>query len=983
MPLFYLLLSCLIGAALPLSLSAQILVANISQGNAGSNPSNLQSDGEYTVFVGNNGTTEQLYYQATGIAEPSPIGDLVPDLTMNWTNSPTLIAGSVYFVVDAQGTIAYQRIDLATGEVSEIGIFPSNYFDNNNPWYTAVNGAIVFIHPDDNYDKQLYRYDPTDESLTLLQQMPEGYVSRIGRIGNRVFFDYGYSPGDPVPFVVTDGTKEGTLVRYPLEGAEYVEPLIAVGSRTVVQAIIGRSAGPYVYDENFYNALPLREVYPSIPPGTVRHLSLHSDGLYFSLQTPELDLTIYRLDTATSTVEPVLDVNPNRDSIYLQTLQFFPDQIFYTSIKTNNGRQTNALYGTDGTTEPSLLLDNITNRGFNGYSLGEIVASDGYYYFLADQPGIGTELWRTDGSPSGTRLLADFYPGPSSPEFSEPVPTGNGIVLTAIHPEYGEEVFTVENGSESIELLMDVNTRETGSIPQPQAIVNGRLLFRATTPCTGFELFATQGSAATTGLVADLEAGREGSHPTVTTTLGDTAFVNVSNFNDARLYGTDGTPGGTFQLDPEGPVGRAIISGPVRLGSRLLLRTYVSGVGQVLYSIDPPSGAYELIKVLEPTFGANSSGQAFVALNDSILLFEETTRAYGTELWRTDGTAEGTFLVKDIRQVEEDGFYGHIGNLTVIDGLAFFTADYGQGRLPFRSDGTEEGTFELTGFGNLQNPSLAFAYGGQVYFTAGGYGSRALYTTKGAPFDVEPSPITASSGYVSISNLRVLGDGLVFTADQSGTGEKLWATAGPGMAAVPLQNAQTGTSPTSPRDLFVVNDTLLLFSADVPELGRELWKTDGTVDGTVLVADIQAGPASSDPEYFYAFDGFVYFSADDGKVGAELWKYAPDGIYPEDTDPNAVQVACAAPPTSSTEIPELEIRTYPNPANDWLRVELHAERTVAASLHDLSGQTVYASDRTADRFTIPLHDFPAGAYTLLLWERSGEIVGRRRIIVTR
>ncbi|PPK84631.1 putative secreted protein (Por secretion system target) [Neolewinella xylanilytica] len=983
MHLLYKLLVCLLLTGPSLSVSAQVLVANISQGNADSNPSHLQFDGTYTVFVADNGTTEELYYLTPGATQPSPLSELVPDLTMGWTNNPTLIAGFVYFIVDAEGAIGYRRVRLANGEVDEIESLPSSFFANHEPWFTAVNGVIVFVHRDDNYDWQLYRYDPADGTVTLLQQLPEDFIQGTSLIGNRVFFDYGYFPGDLVPFVVTDGTVQGTLVRYPLEGAEYIAPLAAVGFKTLVQAIVGRSAEPYVYDENFYNPLPLREVYPAIPEGSIRHLSLRDDGLYFTLQTPELDLTIYRLDTATSAVEPVLDLNPDRDSNYLRSVQFFSDRIFYTFTNAADAGRSVALYVTNGTMEPTLLLDSITNRGFDGYALGQIVAADGYYYFLADRPDVGTELWRTDGSPSGTLLLADFYPGPSSPEYSEPVPIANGIILTAIHPEYGEEVFMVENGSESIELLIDVNTEETGSSPWPQAVVNGRLLFRATTPCTGFELFATQGSAATTGLVADLEAGRESSHPTISTILGDTAFVNVSNFQDARLYGSDGTPEGTFQLDPEGPIGASIISGPVRLGDRLLLRTFVGGVGQALYSIDPPSGTYDLIKVFEPTFGANSSGQAFVALNDSILLFEESTRAYGTELWRTDGTEEGTYLVKDIRQGDEDGFYGGISDLTVIDGLAYFTTDYGQGRRPFRSDGTEEGTFELTGFGDLQRPSQAFAYDGQVYFAAGGFGSSKLYTTSGEAFDVLPSAITESTGFSSMSNFRVLGERLVFTASRGDTGEELWAAAGPEAEAILLKDFLPGPDPSYPRNLFAVNDTMLLLSAETPELGRELWMTDGTAAGTVLVADIQEGPASSNPENFFAFDGFVYFAADDGEVGAELWKYAPDGNYPEGDNPDGVSVACGAPPTSSTDMVEIDVRAYPNPASDWLRVELPADRAVRASLLSGNGQTVYASDRKADRFTIPLRDLAAGTYLLLLREESGEMVGRRRIVVVR
>ncbi len=55
--------------------------------------------------------------------------------------------------------------------------------------------------------------------------------------------------------------------------------------------------------------------------------------------------------------------------------------------------------------------------------------------------------------------------------------------------------------------------------------------------------------------------------------------------------------------------------------------------------------------------------------------------------------------------------------------------------------------------------------------------------------------------------------------------------------------------------------------------GTELWKTDGTVEGTVLVKDINPFPrASSNPENLINVNGILYFSADDGVHGPELWK---------------------------------------------------------------------------------------------------------------
>lgn len=65
---------------------------------------------------------------------------------------------------------------------------------------------------------------------------------------------------------------------------------------------------------------------------------------------------------------------------------------------------------------------------------------------------------------------------------------------------------------------------------------------------------------------------------------------------------------------------------------------------------------------------------------------------------------------------------------------------------------------------------------------------------------------------------------------------------------------------------------VIYFRGDDGETGRELWKSDGTRSGTLLVKEINPGPASSAPANFVYLDGLLYFSADDGKSGRELWR---------------------------------------------------------------------------------------------------------------
>ena len=72
------------------------------------------------------------------------------------------------------------------------------------------------------------------------------------------------------------------------------------------------------------------------------------------------------------------------------------------------------------------------------------------------------------------------------------------------------------------------------------------------------------------------------------------------------------------------------------------------------------------------------------------LFFTADDGVNGCELWKSDGTAAGTVLVKDIRP---GSCSSCPRNLTNVNGTLFFAADDGSdGRELWKSDGTAAGT---------------------------------------------------------------------------------------------------------------------------------------------------------------------------------------------------------------------------------------------------------------------------------------------------
>jgi ELWxxDGT repeat protein len=193
-----------------------------------------------------------------------------------------------------------------------------------------------------------------------------------------------------------------------------------------------------------------------------------------------------------------------------------------------------------------------------------------------------------------------------------------------------------------------------------------------------------------------------------------------------------------------------------------------------------------------------------------------------TELWKSDGTAAGTVMVKRLNATE----------LVNVNGTLFFASDNIHGLELWKSDGTAEGTVLVK--------------------------------------DINPNGFAGSNPH----NLVAFKGALFFAADD-GSGIGLWTSDGTEAGTKQLA-AGAAYDPTS---LLTVQDRTLFFAAQTPTIdgakGRELWQTDGTEEGTFLVQDINPGPNSSNPTNLCNVGNTLFFAADDGVHGVELWRNGP------------------------------------------------------------------------------------------------------------
>ncbi|MCY2987766.1 MAG: hypothetical protein NTY19_07875 [Planctomycetota bacterium] len=312
----------------------------------------------------------------------------------------------------------------------------------------------------------------------------------------------------------------------------------------------------------------------------------------------------------------------------------------------------------------------------------------------------------------------------------------------------------------------------------------------------------------------------------------------------------------------------------------------------------------------------NSSGASapsdFVQIGD-IAYFVADDGVHGRELWKTDGTASGTTLVKDIRSGSDASTPQALTN---VNGTLFFAADDGSsGDELWKSDGTEGGTVlvkdiyagEQLDSSSVSVPSASSPrelaeFNGNLYFAATDQNGKELWKSDGTAEGTvlvkdifTGTKLDATSGdYVPNSSsphqLTEANGWLFFAAEDADHGIELWKTDGGLAGTVLVQDIFAGTDSSqssqpphssSPSQLTNVNGKLLFVAQDAAH-GTELWASDGTTAGTVLVQDIYAGSStdstsgtvanSSSPQSLTAVGGKLFFVADDGTHGQELWK---------------------------------------------------------------------------------------------------------------
>lgn len=273
--------------------------------------------------------------------------------------------------------------------------------------------------------------------------------------------------------------------------------------------------------------------------------------------------------------------------------------------------------------------------------------------------------------------------------------------------------------------------------------------------------------------------------------------------------------------------------------------------------------------------------------NDVISFFPYAPDGSDFELWKTDGTNEGTTLVVDINpgsepswpskftMVLEDPTIPWASQPRPLSAVLFFTADDGTNGIEvWITDGTEAGTSMVKDINTSGSsyPYALTAMNDKLYFVGATQNENSeLWVSDGTEAGTMMiKDINPNSGHSNIDQMININNKLYFKANNGTDGTELWMSDGTEEGTKMIKDI----NPTFSSDPFGFTSykDKIYFKATDGVSGYELWVTDGTEEGTHIVKDIKPGEESSKPSQLEVFDDMLYFTADDGTFGIELWR---------------------------------------------------------------------------------------------------------------
>jgi ELWxxDGT repeat protein len=632
--------------------------------------SSLTMVGSTVYFAADDWSTGPELWKSNGtVSGTVKVKDIYAGRTGSMPSWLTNVNGTLYFAAKtaAEGNELWKSDGTAAGTVLVKNII-ANPGSSNPGYLTNLNGLLIFVVNDGQRGYEVWRSNGTANGTYIVKDINPDY--RVGslpqlltNINGTVYFSAIDKTGGRELWK-TNGTASGTVrikdIR-PGSTGSAIRNLVNVNGTLFFSAndgvtgnelwkSNGTAAGTVlVKDMNPGGAgSDNTDPYAGTPMGNFTNVN---GVLYFTASRNTLNY-IGRSDgtaAGTVTVQPIPTpygessvggiVDPEPAFTYLNGNVYFFNGV-YQDLEDEN--------------ETWYYLWRMPYKGTNPVQVKAFYRTPEYYYYsenssyrqemIAFKGALltygrinsgGYELIRSDGTAAGTVTVKDTY-RPTNGSWMPSMVSGPGVVYFRKFTDFGDpqELWRTDGTTAGTYMLKPTYSTYDWEM------INGELWFASYESSKIYKLWRTKGTAASTVLVQTYDYPNEGFPPSpvgFTNVAGKLFYYNYLG----EVWKSGGTPQTTSKIFQApyvvhsiyaGSNGRAFIVSEDQAGS-LFLHKHEGTSTTLVRQIRSGQGT-------RPAYSPS-------AVIGNILYFVANDGFHGNEVWRTDGTASGTFMLFD------------------------------------------------------------------------------------------------------------------------------------------------------------------------------------------------------------------------------------------------------------------------------------------------------------------------------------------------
>lgn len=544
----------------------------------------------------------------------------------------------------------------------------------------------------------------------------------------------------------------------------------------------------------------------------------------------------------------------------------------------------------------------------------------GYYaFFAATDTEHGEELWVTDGTQQGTRMVKDIVPGSQSSDV---------CYLTRF---------------------------------------NDKVVFAATTDDYGTELWISDGTEAGTYMVKDIHE-ISSSNPRGFTQVNETQVVFAAQDFESEMHSEDGAQWWLWVTDgtEEGTklIKKCMMKFPgqdnstwktpyCRVGRKVFFKADdVEGtMGGELWVTDGTEAGTKFVMDInteEIASGtADSALDSFTNFYNEKLFFKAFSIESSNEPWASDGTPEGTYQIYDSNPTFDDTGFPRGGGCSDVamypyNGKIYFRGYSQETGCELAATNCEKGDFKIFDI-NVTDPTA----------------THESFADPGVEFD---------GVYMFCAN-----SGTDATIDSNHGGE-LWYTDGENVLKM-QSDLGPGIQSNWVKDMTVCNGSLYWWNEAAGDMKVHLWRIDNKEQFPVQVTDF-----SADGDMIHSLrncGGKLLFARSDANKGLYSYYYEKDGYNP-DTDKDNLEPEYRTRQEIAGVVEEIatgetRVEVYPNPASDSFNFNVPGN-VKDVKVYDLAGRLVLTDN--GDDSNVEINGLGNGIYSVLITTDGGTYVSK-------